>query len=88
MKTNILEFYLPRSYLNSQQQAGDSENADFNYKLYLSIQFTVYTWCIPPYKFSEQLFEEMGVAFFLKEPDFLPFWLEFLFNFIKVLLTN
>lgn len=45
----------PESDLNPQQQAGDSENADFNYKLYLSIQFTVYTWCIPPYELSEQL---------------------------------
>lgn len=43
------------SDLSSQQQAGHSENADFNYKLYSSMQFTVYTWCVPPYELSEQL---------------------------------
>lgn len=31
------------------------------------------------------VFEEMGLVFFLKEFDFLKFWLEF-FKFIKVVL--
>ena len=43
----------PGSDPNPQYQAGDSEDADFNYKLYLSTQFTVYTWCNPPYELSE-----------------------------------